>query len=105
MLGFTALSALTACGGNTEPIERIPDAELQDFTLEELSQFDGLEGRDAYIAVRGFVYDVSNSARWRGGSHNGFRAGQDLTEEIVGTSPHGIRVLDNIPRIGRLIDE
>ncbi len=105
ILSLTALVLLSACGNTTPTVERIPEAELREFTLEELSQYDGLDGRQAYIAVNGFVYDVSDSARWRGGSHNGFRAGADLTEEIQGVSPHGTRVLDNIPRIGRLIEE
>lgn len=74
----------------------------QVFTLEELSAFNGKDGNDAYIAVSGVVYDVTNSSMWKSGQHNGFEAGKDLTDAILNQSPHGIRVLDNIPIIGTL---
>ena len=32
------------------------------FTLDELKNYDGKEGRKAYIAVDGVVYDVTNVA-------------------------------------------
>ncbi len=74
------------------------------FTLEELRAFNGKDGNPAYIAVNGVVYDVTNSSRWKEGMHNGFEAGKDLTEEIVGESPHGLRVLDNVPVVGKIAD-
>ncbi len=33
------------------------------FTLDELKNYDGKEGRKAYIAVDGVVYDVTNVER------------------------------------------
>lgn len=77
-------------------------------TLDQLSQFDGKDGRRAFIAVSGIVYEVTNSPRWRNGIHNGdarIAAGNDLTSQIDAISPHGRRVLDNIPRVGRIIEE
>ena len=74
-------------------------------TLEELSAFDGKEGRKAYIAVDGIVYDVTASPRWKDGIHNNdssIRAGNDLTREINEISPHGKRVLDGVPIVGVL---
>lgn len=44
------------------------------FTLEELKNYDGKEGRKAYIAVDGVVYDVTNVAAWQGGTHHGNNA-------------------------------
>jgi predicted heme/steroid binding protein len=34
------------------------------FTLEELKQYDGRDGRPAYIAYKGKVYDVTDSFLW-----------------------------------------
>jgi predicted heme/steroid binding protein len=75
---------------------------VKTFTLEELKQYDGKNGQKGYIAVNGIVYDISDSPRWRNGEHNGFKAGQDLTQEINSISPHGDRVLGNLPVVGRV---
>ncbi|NBG88298.1 cytochrome B5 [Isachenkonia alkalipeptolytica] len=71
-------------------------------TLEELSDNDGRDGANAYVLVEGIVYDVTDSPRWEGGNHNGNQAGQDLTDEILGDSPHGRSVLDRFEAIGRI---
>jgi predicted heme/steroid binding protein len=73
-------------------------------TVEELGEFDGMDGNPAYIAVDDVIYDVTNVAPWKGATHNGFSAGQDLTEEIKGKSPHGVTKLDGVPIVGRLED-
>jgi len=103
---------LSACGSTEEDVvddgnevEDVPEEDLIYLTLEELSEFDGLEGRDAYIAVDGKIYDVTNSSRWPNGRHNGYQAGQDLTDPILNQSPHGLSTLDNIPMIGELVEE
>ncbi|HYA27055.1 MAG TPA: CopD family protein, partial [Thermodesulfovibrionales bacterium] len=60
----------------------------QDLTLQELHSFDGREGRPAFIAYNGTIYDVSASKLWRGGSHaRKHLAGHDLTEALK-TAPH-----------------
>jgi predicted heme/steroid binding protein len=58
------------------------EAVLPLFNRETLSEFDGRDGRRAYIAIDGMVYDVTNSPRWPNGNHNGFQAGQDLSAQI-----------------------
>lgn len=75
---------------------------LVDYTLEELAKFDGKEGRLAYVAVDGIVYDVTDSKSWEDGAHAGFEAGKDLTEEIK-KSPHGIEAMDNVIEVGKLV--
>jgi predicted heme/steroid binding protein len=80
------------------------DNELIQITIEELAMYDGTEGNPAYIAVDGVIYDVSDSTRWSGGSHNGFTAGQDLSAQIKTISPHGLSVLDGIPIVGEIIE-
>lgn len=54
------------------------------FTIEELSTYDGAEGRPAYVAVNGNVYDVSKEATWGAGTHFGLYAGKDLTPQFMG---------------------
>ncbi len=71
-------------------------------TLEQLSSFDGANGKPAYIAVDGLIYDVTNSALWKNGAHHGFTAGKDLTAEIKEKSPHGLSVLDRVPVVGQI---
>jgi predicted heme/steroid binding protein len=88
-----------------DPAPNDPSDALIELTLAELSEFDGREGRKAYIAVAGYIYDVTNSPRWPNGNHNGYQAGQDLTYEILNISPHGTSVLNNIPLIGILVDD
>ncbi len=105
LLVLTPAFVLAACATDETPVERVPDEELRTFTLSELAEFDGRDGRDAYVAVDGFVYDVTGSPRWPNGLHQGqHQAGQDLTQEILG-SPHGSQILSRMPRIGRLVEE
>jgi predicted heme/steroid binding protein len=76
--------------------------ELRKFTLEELKEYDGKDGKPAYIAYQGKVYDVSQSGLWSGGEHMGLHeAGKDLTEEIE-LAPHREEVLERAKLIGTL---
>ncbi|GEM_PF-168307 len=103
---FTLVFGLAACS-NDDDGGRITDEnpDLIQLTLEELAQYDGTNGNPAYIAVDGWIYDVTDDPNWVGGSHNGFLAGQDLTEQINAASPHGTAVLDGVPIIGELVEE
>ena len=93
-----------------EPVAETPEElaeteapeQLHVFTLEELAEYDGLDGRPAYVAVDGLVYDFTELERWVGGEHFGYQAGQDLTEALHTESPHGDSVLDRAPVVGRL---
>lgn len=87
------------------PLESEEPMEDKIFTLEELANYDGQDGRPAYVAVDGVVYDLTNSGAWRNGKHNGFTAGKDLTEEIKEISPHGVKNLEGIPVVGKLASE
>ena len=102
---FVGLFILAACASPTNVNEDINLDDLREFTLEELSQYDGREGRDAYIAVDGFVYDVTNSSRWQNGNHQGrVQAGQDLTDVLNTEATHGREVLDRVPIIGIIVE-
>lgn len=73
------------------------------FSSAELSYFDGKEGRPAYFAYQGKVYDVSSSRLWREGSHmKKHGAGSDLTN-LLKTAPHGDEKILTMPVVGSLI--
>ncbi len=73
---------------------------MREFTAQELMEFDGREGRPAYVAYEGVVYDVTESAMWGDGDHEGMhQAGRDLTSEHA-DAPHDVYVTD-FPEVGR----
>ena len=71
------------------------------FTLDELGKSDGKEGRPAYVAHKGKVYDVTDSSQWLEGDHLGHAAGEDLTEQME-IAPHGEDVMDRMKLVGVL---
>ncbi|WP_125580871.1 cytochrome b5 domain-containing protein [Levilactobacillus cerevisiae] len=79
-------------------------SEEKVFNQAELAKFDGQNGQPAYVAVAGVVYDVSGVEAWAGGKHHGNLAGQELTSVIDGKSPHGRKVLKNLPVVGKFAD-
>ncbi|MHB1376900.1 MAG: cytochrome b5 domain-containing protein [Candidatus Humimicrobiaceae bacterium] len=76
---------------------------MQEYSLEELKQFDGKEGRKTYVACNGLVYDVTDSFLWQGGKHQASHmAGADLTSELE-DAPHDIEFLKRFQVIGHLV--
>lgn len=81
-----------------------PEPKKGNFTLMELYQFDGKDGRPVYIAYKGKVYDVSKSRLWKDGSHaRKHLAGHDLTEALK-TAPHGEENILAMPLVGRIVE-
>jgi len=79
--------------------------ELKKFTLEDLKQYDGREGRPAYVAYKGNVFDVTESFLWIEGDHQGQHvAGKDLTDELK-FAPHGEETLARVKQVGVLVSE
>jgi predicted heme/steroid binding protein len=64
-----------------------------------LSAFDGKEGREAYIAYRGNVYNVAPSKLWKNGIHMKHLSGADLTDALP-KAPHGEEKLERLKLIG-----
>ena len=87
--------------------EASPEAAVSEggleLTLEELTKFNGKDGARAYVAVDGIIYDMTDSAAWKNGDHNGFEAGKDLTDAIKNQSPHGTGKLSGVPEVGKLV--
>lgn len=84
-----------------------PGAEGVALTPDQLAQFDGKEGRAAYVAVDGVIYDVSSSRSWPEGVHSrcdlGAMAGNDLSE-VIRQAPANMRsLLERMPVVGRLV--
>lgn len=104
---LTMVFVLAACGDDTPSEESAdtPDAageEEQVFTLEELGEYDGQDGKAAYVAVDGVVYDVTNVGAWKDGKHpGGLEAGGEHTENVL-AAPHGESVLKDLPVVGKL---
>jgi len=79
-------------------------AELKKFTLKELSEYNGRDGKPAYIAYKGKVYDVTESDLWSDGDHQGLHeAGRDLTKDME-DAPHDPDELERFPVVGELVE-
>lgn len=78
---------------------------MRTFTVQELKQYDGKDGRPAYFAYDGLVYDASDSFLWQHGVHQVLHpAGVDLSGELD-FAPHGEALLANRPIVGTLVRE
>lgn len=78
-------------------------AQEREITQAELAENNGKNGKPAYIAYQGKVYDVSNSAFWMEGDHLGsHEAGKDLTSEIE-LAPHSEDVVKRYTVVGTLV--
>ena len=112
MLSLTLAIFMVGCGGQeaatgepaTSESEVPVTEEALSLTIEELSTFNGKDGQPAYIAIDGVIYNVTDMAQWSNGEHNGFEAGNDLTEEIKNISPHGVSKLKGLPVVGDLVE-
>jgi predicted heme/steroid binding protein len=85
--------------GCTKQDTVIPDVK---FTAATLAEYDGQDGRPAYIAIDGLVYDVSNHKSWTNGEHHGFEAGKDLSAEFKENHKEG--TLRKLPVVGTYAD-
>ena len=72
------------------------------FTVKDLAKYNGKNGKPAYVAHKGKVYDVTNSFLWKDGRHQVLHsAGTDLTIAIE-QAPHSGEMLAKFPVIGIL---
>lgn len=84
-------------------IKEIKPDQTRRFTVEELAYYDGSEGKPAYVAVNGTVYDMSNIIQWAGGTHFGLFAGKNLTEEFRSCHIVPAEVLSKLTKVGTLL--
>jgi len=72
------------------------------FTPQDLAGYDGTDGKPAYVAYKGVVYDISASKRWKDGKHmNLHHAGMDMGLDLA-QAPHSADLLTRFPRVGVL---
>lgn len=80
---IVVLLMFSGCSGKLTTDDTTGTSQQRVFTLVELKEYDGKDGRPAYIAVKGVVYDVTNSPHFTNGVHNNCDstvAGADLTD-------------------------
>ena len=70
--------------------------------LKQLSQYNGKDRPEMYVAVNGEIYDVTHVKHWAHGNHHGHYAGTDLTN-VMKDSPHGNQVLKWLKVVGVLV--
>jgi predicted heme/steroid binding protein/uncharacterized membrane protein len=79
----------------------------REFTLEEVAQGDGRDGRPVYVVFENTVYDLSKSPLWKDGSHMRLHlSGADLTDQLA-AAPHFAEVFtkQNVQEVGVLKPE
>ncbi|MCQ6277329.1 cytochrome b5 [Bacillus sp. V3B] len=85
------------------PTPPISQPNQRTFTIGELATFDGKNGRPAFVAVSGVVYDVTNNRAWAAATHFGLTAGKDYTQEFASCHAGQQSILATLPVVGRLV--
>jgi predicted heme/steroid binding protein/uncharacterized membrane protein len=101
---LSALYVVTVIGPRLKAKRKEPfrTGESGEFTLDDLSFYDGKEGRPAYLAFEGQIFDTTPSILWRQGVHIGrHNAGNDLTEALK-LAPHGRDKVTALKVVGKL---
>ena len=94
------------------PITPTPDITIpvdfpiptRSFTLQELkNHYNGEDGRPAYIAVCGIVFDVTNNSSWHCRNRFGLDPGNDLTHKLPSNYSNALSHIAKIfPAMGRI---
>ena len=76
--------------------------ENKTFTVAQLEEFNGKNGKPAYVGFKGTVYEVTDSSQWSEGDHMGHEAGKDLTDQME-IAPHSDDVMERMKKVGTLV--
>lgn len=86
-------------------LEDIIRGQRQDLTAEELAKYNGVDGREAYVAINGVIYDVTDANDWSAGKHYGVSAGKDLTSSFDTCHEEQQKYIESLPVVGKLIND
>jgi predicted heme/steroid binding protein len=102
---LSALFVITVIGPRLKAKRKDPTVTniTGDLTQEELAACDGKDGRPAYFAFEGKIYDATQSKLWKNGVHMGrHQAGSNLTEALQ-QAPHGADKVTTMAAVGNLV--
>lgn len=71
-----------------------------EFTKSELAKYDGKDGRMAYVAVDGTVYDVTGIIGFEDGNHFDVKPGTDATQGFYRCHEGEKKILNNLRVVG-----
>jgi predicted heme/steroid binding protein len=86
-----------------DTIETVFSFRTREFTMKELSTYNGVGDNHAYIAVNGTVYDITGEKALNQIVAAGFRLGTDLSEQF-NSGKLSKQLLNNIRIVGVLRD-
>jgi len=84
-------------------------SNVKTFTAAQLAEFNGKNGKNAYIAYDGVVYDVTSKLdrTWKNGVHHGLLVGTDLTLQVNNCKEHAKNFItaqfSTYPKVGNYI--
>ncbi len=106
MAQINYLTGMLRNQSNTKQVDikkpSVYDAGNRDITLQDLAQYNGKNGKPAYVAVNGVIYDVTGNAAWAAATHFGLTAGKDLSNEFSACHK-GSEILKKLIVVGKLI--
>lgn len=104
MMVFTALFVVFVLGPKLKKTRNKAPGEWEGKpSLNDLSDFDGTEGRPSYIAYNSKIYDMTGSDFWKKGVHFGrHKAGEDLSDKLE-QSPHDETKILQMPVVGEFV--
>lgn len=101
--GTSGTPATNQAGSVPTAVRQVPNRV---FTPAELSKYNGRNGQPAYVAVDGWVYDMTGSRFWVNGVHGvceeDSTAGQDLSEAMREAPPGMRKMLLRFPLVGQM---
>lgn len=107
LAGYSATRGVSSTDKQSNETVKVKDNTKQNttITLKELTGKNGLDGAECWVAVDGTVYNMAGIPEWQGGKHipseGKASCGRDLSD-VIGQSPHGKSVLNELPVMGTL---